>query len=406
MTAELAKLEGDLVETQDILKAYMEKADNQFKDTGEVSEEMKSSLENLSTKLIEITDQCTDLEQKLADKWNGGNVVPFEAPNLGKMVIEDDAWTDYKEGRREKCRVNLGKAMADAMQYKTAIINATGQNQPLVPADRLSGIIAEPERVLRMRDVMAVGRTESNMIEYAKENVFTNNAGPQVGGSPEAFENVVKPESGITFTLANEPVTTLAHWIPVSKQVLSDSPMLQSYVNTRMIYGLKLKEDTQILLGTGSNGELSGVYTNRTAYSSTSPITYTTKLDIIRDAMTQCHTSEYMPTAIVLNPSDWADIELSKDTQGRYIFANPQSASAPRLWGLPVVATNSLTAGTFLVGAFDMAAQLWDREDASIEVGLNSDDFTKNMVTILAEERLALTIYRAAGLRGGSFTVT
>jgi HK97 family phage major capsid protein len=136
-----------------------------------------------------------------------------------------------------------------------------------------------------------------------------------------------------------------------------------------------------------------------------SPLSYTTKLDVLRDAIAQCHASEYMPNAIVLNSADWSDIELSKDTQGRYLFANPQSAAAPALWGLPVVMTNSLTSGTFLVGAFDMACQLWDREDASVEIGLNSDNFVKNMVTILAEERLALTIYRAAGLVGGSFSV-
>ena len=256
-----------------------------------------------------------------------------------------------------------------------------------------------------MRDVLAVDRTESNLIEFAKENVFTNNAGPQVSGSPQAFENVTKPESGITFTLATASVTTLSHWIPVSKQVLSDSPMLQSYINTRLMYGLKLKEDTQILLGTGSNGELPGLYTNRTAYSKTSPLSFTTKIDVVRDAIRQCENSEFQATAIILHSTDWAAIEQAKDDQKRYLFANPQSSAQPMLWGLPVVVTNSLTAGTFLVGAFDMAAQLWDREDAMIEIGLNSDNFVKNMRTILCEERVALTIYRSAGLIGGSFTL-
>jgi HK97 family phage major capsid protein len=256
-----------------------------------------------------------------------------------------------------------------------------------------------------MRDLLAVGRTASNLIEFAKENVFTNNAGPQVAGSPQAFENVTKPESAITFTLSTAAVTTLAHWIPVSKQVLADSPMLQAYVNTRLMYGLKLKEDTQIILGTGSNGELPGLYTNRTAYTKTSPLSFTTRIDVIRDAIRQCQNSEYEPNGIVLHSTDWASVEQAKDTQGRYLFANPQSAAQPMLWGLPVVVSNSITAGTFLVGAFDMAAQLWDREDAMIEIGLNSDNFTKNMVTILCEERLALTIYRATDLVGGSFTL-
>lgn len=389
---ELKELEGDLVKTQELLEKHIEQANGQIKENGEHTVEVKSSIEKLSDQVIVMTDRCAEMEQKLADASHATKGQSFD---LGKSVVDDESFKAYREGAREKARVSV----------KAAIINATGQNQPLVPADRLGGIIHEPNRVLRMRDVMAVGRTESNSIEYAKENVFTNSAGPQVGGSPEAFENVTKPESGITFTLATATVSTLAHWIPVSKQVIADSPMLQSYINSRLTYGLKLKEDTQILLGTGSNGELPGLYTNRTAYTMDSPLSYTTKLDVLRDAIAQCHASEYMPSAIVLNSADWADIELSKDSQGRYLFANPQSAASPALWGLPVVVTNSLTAGTFLVGAFDMACQLWDREDASVEIGLNSDNFVKNMVTILAEERLALTIYRAAGLVGGSFSV-
>ncbi len=393
---DLKDVEAELVKQNEVLTGFIEKASQDVKDTGEIAAETKSALENVSTKCTELAERCADIEQKLAEQWNpgGGGAAPLD---IGAEFTKSDQWADMVEGRQRSARV----------EYKTAIVNATGQNQPLVPADRRPGIIAEPERVLRMRDVIAGGRTTSNLVEYAKENVFTNNAGPQVGNSPEEFENVTKPESGITFTLATAAVTTLAHWIPASKQVLADSPMLETYINTRMMYGLKLKEDTQILLGTGANGELDGLYTNRTAYSSTSPITYSTKLDVLRDAMTQTQTSEYMPTAIILNPTDWGDIELSKDSQGRYLFANPQTAAAPRLWGLPVVISNSMAAGTFLVGAFDMAAQLWDREDASIEVSReNSDNFVKNMVTILAEERLAITIYRPLGLVGGSFTVT
>ena len=228
-----------------------------------------------------------------------------------------------------------------------------------------------------MRDLLPVGRTSSNLIEFAKENVFTNNAGPTISGSPEQVENVTKPESAITFTLATEPVRTLAHFIPASTQVLADSPMLESYINGRLMYGLKLKEDTQILLGTGVNGQLQGLYTNRTAYSNSSPVVYTTKLDILRNAIKQVQVSEYLV------------------------------AAAPQLWGLPVVVTNSITSGTFLVGAFDMAAQLWDRQDAIVEMSLeDSTNFQKNMVTIRCEERLAVTIYRAAALVGGSLTAS
>ncbi|CUW44445.1 hypothetical protein B3286c1_1777 [Brucella vulpis] len=97
----------------------------------------------------------------------------------------------------------------------------------------------------------------------------------------------------------------------------------------------------------------------------------------------------------VLSPIDWTSIELLKDTQGRYIIGNPQGTIAPTLWGLPVVTTQAMAAGKFLTGAFKLGAQIFDRWQARVEVATeNEDDFIKNLVTILAEERLALAVYR------------
>lgn len=388
--AELKQVELDAIKTQKALEKFIEVATGQLAATGTANAETKSAIEAEAQKTSSLIEQCQGMEQKIAEALAGG--AASGAPiSMGRMVIDHDDVKAYQDGQREKVRIEI----------KAAVVNATGQNQPLVPATRLAGIIHEPNRVLRMRDVIAPGKTTGNSIEYAKEHVFTNAAAAQgAGSSPETYENVTKAESSITFTLAQTPVVTIAHWIPVSKQVIADSPMLESYINSRMSYGLKIKEDTQILLGTGNNGDLPGLYTNRTAFDNPSPVS--TSLDLIRKAIARCHLSEYIPTAIVLHSQDWADLELAKDSQGRYLFANPQLQIRPMLWGLPVVVTNSMTSGTFLVGAFDMAAQLWDRENAHIELGMSGDNFVKNMVTILCEERVAQTVYRTAALVGGS----
>ena len=282
------------------------------------------------------------------------------------------------------------------MEVKTAIINATGASQPLVPADRLAGFQTTPNRMLTIRDILPASATNSNLIEFVRENVFTNNAGPQVGGSPEAFENVTKPESAITFTLASEAVTTLAHFIPASKQVIEDSVSLQSFINGRLMYGLKLKEETQLLLGSGANGELNGIHTQATAYTVQSP-QLTNEIDIIREMIKQAHVSEYMPDAVIMNPQDWYDIDVRKvgSSDDRYVVGNPREMGAPRLWGLPVVVTNSLTSGQAIVGNFALGAEIKDRTQASVELSLeDSTNFQKNMVTIRAEERIALCVYR------------
>ncbi len=270
---------------------------------------------------------------------------------------------------------------------------------------RVPGIINNPNRVLTIRDLLPVGTTNSNLVQFTRENVFTNNSGPQYS-SPNR-ENVTKPESGITFTLANAPVVTLAHFIPVSRQVLDDAPQLQSYVNGRLTYGLKLEEEDQLLNGNGTSGNIGGILAsgNNVAYNRAA--TGDTKLDTLRKAITQAQLSEYTADTIVLNPEDWEEIELLKSTYGEYIFAGdmgPVNMIGPRVWGKAVVATNSIAAGTFLVGAMTMGAQIWDRMDAGVQISYeDGDNFKKNMATLLAEERLALTVYRPAAFIKGTF---
>ena len=386
----LAQTQALIVKSNEDLKATMEKANAEFKDTKSMAFETKSALEALSIKSAELTDKALELERKLAEGFKSEQDQAKES--LGEMFVKSEMFKSMAEGRSKFARLEL----------KTAIVNATGQNQPLVPADRQVGIIANPNRILTIRDVLPVGRTSSNLVEYTKENVFTNSTGPQYD-SP-AFENVTKPESAITFTLASAPVVTLAHFIPVSRQVLDDAPQLESYINSRLIYGLKLEEEDQLLNGNGTSGNIGGILKsgNFTAYNRA--VTGDTKLDALRRAITQAQLSEYMADTIVLNPADWESIELLKATDNQYVWSNPVAMAGPQIWGKRVIPTNSIASGTFLVGGFNMGAQLWDRQDAAVQISYeDGDNFKKNMATILAEERLALTIFRPAAFVSGSF---
>jgi HK97 family phage major capsid protein len=251
------------------------------------------------------------------------------------------------------------------------------------------GIVALPNQRLTIRDLITPGRTNSNLIQYVKESGFTNNAAT-------VSETVQKPESTITYSLTQSAVVTIAHWIKASKQILDDFAQLASNIDFRLRYGLGLVEENQLLKGSGVGNNLNGIYTQATAYSA--PITLpgtTTKIDVIRLMLLQAELALYPATGIVLHPSDWAAIELTKDTTGGYIFANPQSLATPALWGRAVVPTPAMTVDTALVGAFKLGAQVFDREDANVVISTeNQDDFIKNMVTIRAEERLGLAVYR------------
>jgi HK97 family phage major capsid protein len=384
----LAEVQGKLLDTTKELKSALEKANGEISESRKTETETQATIEKLSIKAAELTDKCVLLERKITDQEVAHEK---QEESAGEMLTKSEMFQAMQTGRAKYARVEV-----------KAIINATGQNQPLVADMRVPGIVANPQRILTIRDLLPIGRTTSNLIQYTRENTFTNNAGPQYV-SP-AVENVTKPESNITFTLENAPVVTLAHWIPVSRQVLDDAPQLQSYVNGRLMYGMKLIEEDQLLNGDGLTGNISGLLDsgNFTAYNR--HVTGDTNIDTLRRAITQAALSEFTADAIVLNPEDWEEIELTKNTDDSYIMANPVMLAGPTLWGKRVVATNSIAQGTFLCANFAMGAQLWDRMDAAVAISYeDGDNFKKNMATLLAEERIALTVFRPSAFISGTF---
>ncbi len=384
-------LKGVFLGTHKQLRAFIDKANAEIKATGDASVESKAAMQTLSESLNTLGTRLDKIEAK------ANRIGELETQkSFGEQFTALGDYGAIREGKVGKARLDI-----KGLDLK-AITNATGQNQPLVPDMRLPGIQITPNRILTIRDLLPVGRTSSNLVQYAKENVFTNSAGPQAGNSPTTSgENLVKNESDITFTLANAPVVTIAHFILVSRQVLDDAPMLESYINGRLLYGLKLEEEDEILNGDGQVGNLDGLMHQATGFNRSNA---GTKIDILRRSMTQLQLSEYPVEGFVLNPIDWEDIELTKDTQNRYVIANPQGLLGPTLWGRPVVVTNSMTSGQFLTANYTMAAMLWDRQQAGVELSReDSDNFRRNMVTILAEERLALAVFRATALIKGAF---
>jgi HK97 family phage major capsid protein len=388
---DLKTVEAAIVEKMGEFKSANEQMAGEIAESGKVSTETKGRIDDVIEKYDALYDRVQGIEQKGIKAAEAA-----EGFDLGAEFIKSEQYQQLQSGKGKSARVDL--------ELKTAVINATGQNQPLVAADRAMGINTTPNRILTIRDLLPTSQTSSNLIEFVRESSFTNNAAAQgTGSSPEVFENVAKAESAVAYTLVTEAVPTIAHFIPASRQVLSDSAELQSQINGRLMYGLKLVEETQMLTGTGGGHELNGLVTQATAWANESP-NITNQLDIIRSAVKQAHIAEYRPNFIVLNPQEWFDIEIKKvgSSDDRYVIGNPGSLMGPTLWGLPVIVTNSMTAGSFLIGS-SMGAEIKDRAQATVEVSReHSTNFTTNMVTILAEERLALCVKRVEAFITGS----
>lgn len=374
------------------IKAFVEKATAEISATGKVAADTKGAIELLAKAGNDLTARLVELEQKMARAGNGG--AEHEEKSFGELLTDSDDFKALASKGRGTARLGV-KAVTNI----TSSLAGTGGVGVAIQPTRLPSIITGPDRPFTIRDLIMPGRTSSNAIEFVQESGFQNMAAMVAEGG-------AKPQSDLSLELKTTTVKTLAHWFRASKQVLADIPLLQSYINGRAIYGLKYVEENQILAGDGTGQNLLGIIPQATAFDDDLRKAGDTPIDTLRRAILQVRIAEYRATGIVLNPTDWAELELQKDSTGQYIWVNVQEGGVQRMWRLPVIDTNAMPSGEFLVGAFDMAAQVFDREDAGVEVSTeDADNFTKNMVTIRAEERLALAVYRPESFIHGEFAV-
>lgn len=394
---QLTDLAIDLKKASDEVKKSAETTQTELKNLSTVTAETKKSADDALIKHNELSAKMTELEQKMTQLRAGGG--PERRKSVGELFVENEdvkAFLKSKPGRG-----GAGFKLKAIISGLTT--DADGSAGDLIVPQRLAGIIAPPQRRMTIRSLLMPGTTSSNAIQYIKETGFTNNA-----ATVSETSGPTKPQSDIKFDIMTSVVSTIAHFVIATKQILDDVPQLQSYVDGRLRYGLEYVEEGQILNGSGAGTDLNGIYTQATAYAA--PLVPTaaglmTKIDVIRLAILQAFLAEYPSNGIVLNPIDWADIELTKTDDGAYLFANPQGGSEPRLWRLPVVETQAMTVDKFLTGAFNLGAQIFDREDANVEISTeDGDNFKKNLVTIRGEERLALAVFRPESFIKGGFT--
>ncbi len=353
---------------------------------------------------IETNERLTQVEQRLSKSTVYANGGAGEIKSLGELVTEHDQFKSFlAEGRRSSGRIPITSFFKKTAIVTDGSLYALPQRVPDITAIYLP---------LRVRDLLVSTPATSNIVEFVRESSNTNAAAPQgFGSSPQVYENVAKSESALGFQLMAQPIQTLAHWIPASRQVLEDSNALQAFVNRRMLYFLKLVEENQLLNGTGSNGDLTGLMPAASPYQSPSPVPMgETKLDSIRRAIGQVEAAGFSATGVVVNPADWTDICLIKESgtyifSGEYIYSDPHAAGPPSVWGRPLVVSSKMAVGSFLVGDFSVAgAEIWDRMQSTLEISReHANFFVLNMIAILCEQRLALTVYQPTAFVAGNF---
>ena len=269
----------------------------------------------------------------------------------------------------------------------------------VIAPTRVPGIINDPDRAQHVRDFIAQATTDSDRVYYIRESAFEDNTATRGEAS-------TKPQSDFDLTQEEAPVRKIATYVRMSTEMLNDTPGLVSYLTTRLPKKLRLEEDTQILYGNGTAPNLEGITAVASAYVDTLADADVNRFDVLVKAIAQARADEYFANAIMLNPADWYSMMLTKDGEGGYVF--PESARfggvAPRIAGVPIIANTAVTSGDFLVGDFASGVQLYDRLQANVRFfEQDQDNAIKNMITVVAEERLALAIYRPTAFIYGNF---
>lgn len=229
-----------------------------------------------------------------------------------------------------------------------------------------------------------------------------------IGMTPHGVQ---KPEASLLGLVEVQyPVGTVAHYMVVHRQTLADAPQLQGIINDRLMYGLGLSVEKQILYGNGTSPNLRGILndpniqTIDNVASGDKDANGVWRLDHVRRAITKTQIAELPPDNLMIHPLDWQEIELAKGSDNHYVWANVNDGGVERLWRVGVNVTMQIREAEFLLGAFKRGAYMLDREDANLRIAdQHKDFFTSNMLAILAEERLGLAVVRPQAFTKGSF---
>ncbi len=384
MTIEVIMKQVEGIETQ--MSAFIEKAQGELDAAGSVSNETKTAIEKIGEQQREVADRLLAIEQSgVTDSHDSPAITSW-----GKEFVSSPAYEHFSSGSTQKARFEVKNNIS------------TGSDVTVAP-DRKPGVVGGAFQILTLENMLVSLPTTSNAIEFTKETTFVNNAA-------ETAEAAAKPETNITFVLVNIPVSTVAHWTKISRQLSADAPALAAYINSRMEYGVNQKTETELAVGNGTAPNISGLFDtgNYTVHGIGNAALPTTlkSLALIRKCIALLLNVGYRPNAILLNPIDFGEIEIDlMTTAGGQMLLNVNAMGQTTLFGVPVVQSAGVVADTFQVGDYMQGATVHNRQGVVVELSdSDSDNFTKNLVTVRAERRLALTVEKPAAIIGGDLS--
>ncbi|MER6109373.1 phage major capsid protein [Streptomyces hirsutus] len=381
-----------------------------FRKASGEAQEIKSLID-AEQGLVQVKQYLDAPEGPPAAATHYGQNPTLEQKSLGDLFIESDSYKRAAEGGfrdRPYVRAEMEGKSIFSLSAGTVTHQTLGSVQNL-------GIAERAYRKWHIRDLFPKSSTKQAVLYGARETGWTNNArqvkeryaadgtSPATGADTDTWGRA--PRSKLALTPVMYPVAEVAHLIDAHKNILSDEPRLKTFMNSRMVEGVKYQEDWDLLHSVGDGQSLTGIYNTPGVqqYTGLASDKYSVQ---IRRAITKALLAEYEPTGIVLSPTMWENVEVEEDDNGAFRVAVAVAIGAEKkVWRLNVVETTAMSDDDFLIGAFGLGAQLHDRENVSVTVSSeNGENFEKGLITFRADERLALEVPRPESFVIGTWT--
>lgn len=282
--------------------------------------------------------------------------------------------------------------LIEGLRLNTTVDNTSGSGGGLIWSDRKDIVVPMAQRRVRLLDIIQIGTTNSDTVEFARETSHTDAA----DGTPYG---TALSEAAYGWTKDSTTVKRIGHFVPATEGALMDAGQLDTLLRGSLQSGVIRETERQIYSGAGSD-DLIGITDSSRSSVQTQAVgaeTYGKYWHAIHKAITKIRVSNLDgtndPTAVVINPAAWEEIVLSQDANGNYINAG-RDVEPTTVWGLPVVVTNLASSGTALVGDFSQAV-LWVRSGVAVSTtNSHSDWFLKGLIAFKAEYRGAFDVLK------------
>lgn len=296
----------------------------------------------------------------------------------------DIEWrSDTNGGYGERSLLEYGTG-GPGNNASTAINTLLPVGQPIAPTPRMGNLF--------MRQLIPSTPTTLSQIPYVREL----NPTTYEGGATAVPEGFTKPDNSLAFQAAVAPVTVIAANISPSKQLWEDAPVVVAYINQELPYRVGFREDAEILNGSGTWPDLTGLK-NAPGIQSQSAVSGQTA-QTIGNAIAKVENVDGNATGVVMNPTDaWAMFTLrAASGAGTFDAGVPFAVGMfQTVWGLPVKRSRVYASGSALVGDYQRGAMIFDRQSVNVQIYPQHSTYAaQNLVLVQAESRLGLAVFR------------